>query len=148
MNYLKYIEHSAENLQFFLWYRSYIERFDKLPQSEKVLSAEWTPAQAEQLQASKSLNRKKVNSDVAVAFKGTDFEKKPVKVATKEVDPFSDGSSTPTSDEKHDFDSDYATTCGDFKSDMDNEVYTAKAEAAFAAAGLQWKPCKSASCWL
>ena len=47
MNYLKYIELSAENLQFFLWYRDYVSRFDGLPANEKALSPEWTVEQAE-----------------------------------------------------------------------------------------------------
>jgi hypothetical protein len=42
MNFLKYIELSAENLQFFLWYRDYSKRFNELPASEKALSPEWT----------------------------------------------------------------------------------------------------------
>lgn len=41
MNYLLYIEHSAENLQFFLWYRDYLMRFANLPPSEKALSPLW-----------------------------------------------------------------------------------------------------------
>jgi len=41
MNYLVYIEHSAENLQFFLWYRDYVARFARLPASEKALSSLW-----------------------------------------------------------------------------------------------------------
>jgi len=48
MDFLKYIEHSAENLQFYLWYKDYEQRFNKLPQSERILSPEWTPEQEEQ----------------------------------------------------------------------------------------------------
>ncbi|KAI5809996.1 hypothetical protein DFH27DRAFT_537366 [Peziza echinospora] len=40
MNYLLFIEHSAENLQFYLWLRDYERRWDALPQSEKDLSPE------------------------------------------------------------------------------------------------------------
>ena len=43
MDYLVYIEYNAENLQFFLWYRDYVRRFDALPEKEKVLSPEWMP---------------------------------------------------------------------------------------------------------
>jgi hypothetical protein len=42
MNYLLYIERTAEHLQFFLWYRGYIERFEALKSHEKALSPEWT----------------------------------------------------------------------------------------------------------
>ena len=47
MNYLVYIEHSAENLQFFLWYRDYLKRFDELPPNERALAPEWSAEQAE-----------------------------------------------------------------------------------------------------
>jgi hypothetical protein len=43
MDYLIYIEHNAENLQFFLWYRDYERRFYDLPGKERVLSPEWIP---------------------------------------------------------------------------------------------------------
>ena len=42
MNFLKYIELSAENLQFYLWFRDYSKRYNELPDSEKALSPEWT----------------------------------------------------------------------------------------------------------
>ena len=93
MNYLKYIEHSAENLQFFLWYRSYAERFSQLPESERALSPEWTVAQAEaEAAAAVTKNRKLVNPQVAQVFKGTDFEKK---VPKTNVNDFTDDVSTP-----------------------------------------------------
>ena len=41
MNYLKYIELSAENLQFYLWLQDYTKRFEQLPSNEKALSPEW-----------------------------------------------------------------------------------------------------------
>jgi hypothetical protein len=41
MAYLTYIEHSAETLQFYLWYLDYTKRFRQLPPSEKSLSPEW-----------------------------------------------------------------------------------------------------------
>ncbi|KIW09482.1 hypothetical protein, variant [Verruconis gallopava] len=47
MDFLKYIERSAENLQFFLWFKDYEKRFSSLPDSERVLSPEWTQEQAE-----------------------------------------------------------------------------------------------------
>ena len=41
MNYLKYIELSAENLQFYLWLQDYTKRFEQLSEHEKALSPEW-----------------------------------------------------------------------------------------------------------
>ena len=38
MNYLLYIEFAAENLQFYLWLKNYVKRFNDLPDSEKVLA--------------------------------------------------------------------------------------------------------------
>ena len=43
MDYLVYVEHNAENLQFYLWYKDYVKRFEALSDSEKALSPEWTP---------------------------------------------------------------------------------------------------------
>jgi hypothetical protein len=43
MDYLVYVEHTAENLQFFLWFKDYTRRFNELPESQKVLSSEWDP---------------------------------------------------------------------------------------------------------
>jgi hypothetical protein len=47
MDFLKYIEHSAENLQFYLWYKDYEKRFNELAESERKLSPEWTREQEE-----------------------------------------------------------------------------------------------------
>ncbi|MCJ1471371.1 hypothetical protein MMC13_000010 [Lambiella insularis] len=41
MDYLVYISHDAENLQFYLWLQDYKNRFDALPASEKALSPRW-----------------------------------------------------------------------------------------------------------
>lgn len=41
MDFLVYIEHDAENLQFYLWYKDYVRRFEALPEHEKKLSQEW-----------------------------------------------------------------------------------------------------------
>ena len=45
MQYLVYIERNAENLQFYLWYRDYAQRFSALALTEQVLSPEYTPPQ-------------------------------------------------------------------------------------------------------
>jgi len=41
MDYLLYVAHDAESLQFFLWYRDYCRRFDALEPAQKQLSPEW-----------------------------------------------------------------------------------------------------------
>ncbi|APA16092.1 hypothetical protein SS1G_10234 [Sclerotinia sclerotiorum 1980 UF-70] len=47
MDYLVYIEHDAENLQFYLWYKDYVRRFEALSDREKQLSPEWVPETTE-----------------------------------------------------------------------------------------------------
>lgn len=41
MDYLVYVTHDAENLQFYLWLQDYTERFDALKPDRKTLSPEW-----------------------------------------------------------------------------------------------------------
>jgi len=148
MNYLKYIEHDAENLQFFLWYRSYVDRWMKLPESEKALAPEWTTAQAEALPADATVRPRKVDPMVASILKGTDFdEKTPAKTSTNEkVDPFRDGARTPSSEDSKRGDlanSEYGSSFGDSKTLNSSHTHVVKADEAFENAGLQWKPCKS-----
>ncbi|GBF61470.1 hypothetical protein TMEN_3969 [Trichophyton mentagrophytes] len=45
MNYLLYVERAAENLQFYLWYQDYIQRFAALSESQWALSPPWTEEQ-------------------------------------------------------------------------------------------------------
>lgn len=85
MNYLIYVERSAENLQFFLWYRDYVKRFEQAKTSDLALAPEWTPAmeeeaiqriQREQAEKARSKKPSSKTGDVTVdIFKGTDFEK-------------------------------------------------------------------------
>ncbi|KAI1093377.1 hypothetical protein F5B19DRAFT_132728 [Rostrohypoxylon terebratum] len=41
MDYLVYVEHNAENLQFFLWFCGYVEKWSQLPESERERSPAW-----------------------------------------------------------------------------------------------------------
>jgi hypothetical protein len=44
MDYLVYVEHDAENLQFYLWLQDYTKRFEEdLKPEEQKLSPEWSP---------------------------------------------------------------------------------------------------------
>ncbi|KAL2265534.1 hypothetical protein VTJ83DRAFT_6634 [Remersonia thermophila] len=45
MDYLLYVEHNAENLQFFLWYWDYVQRWSTLLPRQKALSPPWNPDQ-------------------------------------------------------------------------------------------------------
>ena len=71
-----YIEHDAENLQFYMWYRDYVKRFFELPESKQRMSPEWTveQAQAEKKASEKEKLPTKVNQDAANVLKGTDFD--------------------------------------------------------------------------
>ncbi|KAM3541703.1 hypothetical protein ARSEF1564_005392 [Beauveria bassiana] len=79
MNYLIYIEHAAENLQFFLWYRDYAKRFADADTTDLHLSPEWTQTMEDEAVARiRKDNADKMRPENAVAaelFKGTDFEK-------------------------------------------------------------------------
>ena len=46
MQYLVYVSHDAENLQFWLWLQDYIQKFLTLPRSEQILSPPWSPRDA------------------------------------------------------------------------------------------------------
>ena len=99
MDYTKYIEHDSENLQFYLWYRDYLKRFNELPESERRLAPEWTVEQANAEAAATRLEEKpkKLNPAVAEVLKGTDFEN-PTKTIVSEFhpDPFKDPPKTPS----------------------------------------------------
>ncbi|TGJ78430.1 hypothetical protein E0Z10_g10327 [Xylaria hypoxylon] len=92
MNYLIYIEHAAENLQFHLWYRDYVKRFDAAPASEIALSPEWTQTMEEdtiaKIQKDAADKAKKVSPIAREIFRGTDFEKAP-EIRVESRDPFS-----------------------------------------------------------
>lgn len=46
MDYLFYVEHSAEPLQFFLWYCDYVQRWSNLLPRQKALAPIWDPETA------------------------------------------------------------------------------------------------------
>lgn len=77
MDFLVYIEHDAENLQFFLWYRDYLKRWAELAASEQALAPVWTPEKAQQVRT-EIMNEKsaKLNGKAAQVLKGTDFDPK------------------------------------------------------------------------
>jgi len=147
MNYLKYIEHSAENLQFFLWYQDYSARWNKLPESDKVLAPEWTQAQAQAAEAERGTNAStrlsRIEPGIASVLKGSDFADGEIKVSTvQKSDPF--GTPTHTSeDEKRDMMSDYGSS-NDNSLD-DSAAHRTAASQAFEDAGMMVKPCKSPS---
>ncbi|KAI2632883.1 hypothetical protein GGS21DRAFT_146402 [Xylaria nigripes] len=125
MNYLIYIEHSAENLQFYLWYHDYVKRFNAAPASEIALAYEWTEAMEDatmmKIQKNAALKAKKASPIALEIFKGTDFEKPPELQESREA-------FTPRQ-----------SSAGDSVSFSDSQATTfvAQAEDAFVAAGVK-----------
>ncbi len=79
MNYLIYVERSAENLQFLLWFRDYERRFADADTADLSLAPEWTQAMEDEVIARMKKNHadkvRKVPAEVVEIFKGTDFER-------------------------------------------------------------------------
>lgn len=138
MNYLKYIELAAENLQFFLWYKDYVKRFGALAQSEKDLSPEWTvkQAEAEALAAqSQPRPRNRLTPETAAVFR--DFESHPKISESERSNPFHTPPRTPSGESSRDGD-----RFGDQSTSASKLSYARKAGAAFDDAGLKWQPCE------
>ncbi|KAK4548132.1 hypothetical protein LTR36_010001 [Oleoguttula mirabilis] len=139
MNYLKYIEHAAENLQFFLWFRDYSARWENLPESEKALAPEWTRAQAAAEATGNVQGRpKRVDAQVAAILKNTDFADGAPKAAVDRADPFHTPSKT-SEDDRHDMMSEGGSSMNE-KTFGSGYTHHGLAEKAFDDAGMKWKP--------
>ncbi|KAK0737552.1 hypothetical protein B0T21DRAFT_287595 [Apiosordaria backusii] len=150
MNYLIYVERSAENLQFYLWYRDFEKRFNEAQTPDLALAPEWTPAMEEEAiarikkeQAEKARVKpsKSISPTVTEIFKGTDFEKPARKpsvattiataipispLAASNGDPFGTPPRTPSDRGHHHYP--HSTTA---------TTYNTAANEAFALAGLK-----------
>ncbi|KAI0011388.1 hypothetical protein F4779DRAFT_637232 [Xylariaceae sp. FL0662B] len=130
MNYLIYIEHSAENLQFFLWYRDYVKRFSEVNSSDIHLAQEWTQAMEDETLAKiqkEAADNMKKESKAADIFKGSDFEKSRGDVMVSEIrDPFATPPPTPGSEDTP-----------SIYSGSQASSYRSQAQDAFAAAGVK-----------
>lgn len=95
MDFLKYIEHSAENLQFYLWYKDYEQRFNKLPESERMLSPEWTQEQedAEAATYRTALKKKTLAAEAQAILKKQNLPSSEELTAEHEKSPFGDDDS-------------------------------------------------------
>lgn len=136
MNFLKYIELSAENLQFYLWFRDYSKRFAELPESEMVLSPEWLGEKPNHGEAKSG--HKQVDSETAAILKGTDFasDAKINEVEKGSSNPFFTPPRTPNSVEQRQESMDsYDSTTSPGKVN-----HSQRAAGAFEKAGLKWKP--------
>jgi len=137
MNYLKYIEHDAENLQFYLWFRDYKTRFANLPDSEKSLSPEWTNelahADAAAFRTGSTFNQ--MTLETAEMMKPFDEEHGNKKY--EDGNPFNDSRESTTTDQE------VASTDTRAQSVIPSTKsgFSQKAETAFEEAGLKWQPC-------
>jgi len=142
MNYLKYIEHSAENLQFFLWFHDYNVRFNNLAESERVLSPEWTKAQAEAEAASAAqhVRSNKANAHATVVLQGTSFDDGNAGRVNEKGDPFHTPPPGSFEESRNGMTSDYGSSMGD-ETLVSSATARGIASQAFGDAGMKWQPC-------
>ena len=138
MNYLIYIEHAAENLQFWLWHRDYTKRFHELSPNERNLAPEWITEQAEaEALASQSVGNvvhKNISPEAAAVFRGSDFAPRGA------GNPFNTPPRTPTAESREKFvQSDEVQN--DYGSTM-KKSFNMTAATAFEKADLKWQPCR------
>jgi hypothetical protein len=141
MNYLIYIERSAENLQFYLWYQDYCKRFKEATTSDIKLAPEWTKAMEEdvvaRLQKEKAEKLRKERPGAEI-FKGSDFEKKNDNLTLDPLNgtnPFSTPPGTPGGSN-----ADHESVCASSHAVSVATSYRSQAGEAFAAAGVK-QPC-------
>ena len=145
MNYLIYIEHAAENLQFFLWYRDFAKRFSELPSNERSLAPVWTAEQAEQDE--KTSNgaplKHQVSAETAALFKGTDFAAPVANVMEVKGNPFHTPPRTPYNerDSLAPNERAWSDNASTLHSNA-NKSFQTKAAGAFETADLKWQPCE------
>lgn len=150
MNYLLYIERAPENLQFYLWLRSYVQRFEEAKTPDIALAPKWTDAMQEEAisktKPSRGHSASTTTNVAAAMFKGTDFEAGNKPIVAEPSNPFSDPS---LFSEKHDPKLKKERRQSTFNSNDESmfarsataESYQTTASEAFSVAGLK-QPCK------
>ena len=143
MNYLIYIEHAAENLQFYIWYLDYSQRFKDAATSDLALSPEWTRTMEDEA-ISKirkfNVDKMRANPQAAEIFKGTDFERnniEPLHRPHESTNPFSTPPRTPVSVGDHESFLNSSTIAPSTKASS----YKSQAAEAFESVGVK-QPCK------
>ncbi|KAH0538089.1 hypothetical protein FGG08_005301 [Glutinoglossum americanum] len=146
MNYLKYIEYAAENLQFFLWYKDYCKRFDQLDGAKKALAPVWTAAQVDaETTAAQSLATSQSKSrDAAAVFGGTIFATGPKSPGSEPAgDPFATPPRSAAGDSRTDLErasvSVWEVSSVEAVSES-TKGYSKAAAGAFENANLNWQP--------
>lgn len=144
MSYLIYVEHAAENLQFYLWFKDYEKRFNTTSTADVKLAPEWTQTMHDEtvLKIRKDqADKMRKEPKAAEIFKGTDFEKKKKKRGAKgNVSGGSDPFATPPQSSRGDDGSIY--TASNTVHSLNATSYQSQASEAFQAAGAR-QPCGS-----
>lgn len=141
MSYLIYVEHAAENLQFYLWFKDYEKRFNTTSTTDIKLAPEWTQTMQDEtvLKIRKDqADKMRKEPKAAEMFKGTDFEKK--RGGQDNVPGGSDPFATPPQSSRGDDGSIY--TASNTVHSLNAASYQSQASEAFQAAGAR-QPCES-----
>ena len=141
MNYLKYVEYSAENLQFFLWFRDYSARWEKLSDSDKALSPAWARTHPERDFFRASLCPQAKVTPPATAAKDIDAAENSPKVTFERFDPGDISFYSTLFDDAHDSNSEYNSSMSDEKTLRNSTAHRSVTEQAFDDAGMKWRPC-------
>ncbi|KAF5667955.1 hypothetical protein FHETE_5495 [Fusarium heterosporum] len=138
MSYLIYVEHAAENLQFYLWFQDYEKRFNTNPTTDVKLAPEWTKIMQDEavmkIRKEQAEKRRK-EPEASAMFKGTDFDKKASgqdRSMSNALDPFA----TPPQSSKGDRAS-MSTTGASFTMTSNATSHQSQASDAFQGAGVQ-----------
>ena len=144
-----------------MWYRDYLKRFEELPEAEKKLSPRWPFEPSRDGVKTKaydgleipSSRKKKISDEIAVIFKGTDFEDvTPISVGNESANPFDspfenpfdtppETPQTPASGMTR-VDSLFGTgSYSSFDAPSDADAHVAMSGNAFKSAGQKWQPC-------
>jgi len=146
MNYLVYIEHAAENLQFYLWYRDYTKRFSEQPANERALAPIWSAEQAEldaQGKTGAAPVKQQFSADTAAVLKGTDFAPPSTSVVEVKGNPFFTPPRTPNNDRASLAPTERAWSDNvSTLHQQSNKSFHSKAVGAFEGADLKWQPCE------
>ena len=141
MDYLVYVEHNAENLQFLLWYRDYKRRFYDLPEKERALSPEWIRETKElpNLANDPEKQAMKAKRNTASSLKEIGYDNRGVTL-------FNQDRELGAAQDRR------ASVLGDSRSTTDPTVSgvtsTPTLAEATAQAGLKWQPCRVTFIWV
>ncbi|KAL5321745.1 hypothetical protein ACEPPN_009708 [Leptodophora sp. 'Broadleaf-Isolate-01'] len=136
MDYLAYVEFNAENLQFYLWYRDYVRRFEALPETEKALSPEFVPEADEIPDLNKAVEkgeRRKTKREASTGLMGTGYVRKDSVLSTSASQSLPHGQGQVTINNEDELTGSPPVTSGSTAVPSDAEVV--------AQAGLKWQPC-------